>query len=245
MDKTFTELENIDVLIYQEKDQYKRTTSPRPLRLFVSVPELEHPLTKKSNKILKRGFDIVFSLFVIVFLLSWIIPLLAIFVKLSSKKGPVFFKQKRTGLLGKTFLCWKIRSMEVNGDAHSKQASPGDERITLAGKFMRKLSLDELPQFYCVLIGDMSVVGPRPHMLNHTEEYSKLVDNYIIRHSIKPGVTGLSQVRGYRGEIRCPVALKNRIKLDLFYISKWNFMLDLKIVFKTFKLVLFGDENAF
>ncbi len=245
MDKTFTQLENIDVLFFQEKTQRDLLSSQKPAKVAIPFSLIEHPLSKNENELIKRSFDIIFSVCIILFFLSWVIPILAIFVKLSSRNGPAFFKQKRTGLHNRTFICWKMRSMHINHDAHHKQASAGDERITLAGKFMRKFSLDELPQFFCVFVGDMSVVGPRPHMLNHTEQYTKLVDHYEMRLSVKPGLTGLSQVQGYRGEIRCPMALKRRIRLDLFYISKWSFLLDLKIIFKTCKLVLFGDENAY
>jgi lipopolysaccharide/colanic/teichoic acid biosynthesis glycosyltransferase len=203
-----------------------------------------NPLDKLFNKALKRGFDISFSVIVIICIVSWLLPLLALMIKLSSR-GPIFFKQLRTGMNNKNFICWKLRSMYINDEADNLQASLNDTRVTLVGKFLRKFSLDELPQFYSVLIGNMSVVGPRPHMLNHTELYSKLIDNYMARHFIRPGITGLSQVEGYRGLIHNHQVLKNRIKFDLIYLKRWSFLLDMKIILKTVKLVLLGDSNAF
>jgi lipopolysaccharide/colanic/teichoic acid biosynthesis glycosyltransferase len=202
------------------------------------------PLDKIENYILKRGFDIFFSLIIIILFLSWMIPLFAILIKLTSK-GSVFFKQIRTGENDENFMCWKFRSMYINENAHFEQAAQNDLRITFVGHFLRKFSLDETPQFFNVLLGHMSVVGPRPHMLYHTESYSLINDDYSYRHFIKPGITGLSQVEGYRGEITNENMLHNRVRLDLFYMRKWNFMLDIKIILKTVKLVLFGDKNAY
>ena len=203
-----------------------------------------YPLDNYWNKLLKRTFDIVLSATILLGILSWLIPVLAIFIKLTSK-GPLFFVQPRTGYNNKTFLCWKLRSMHVNVNANTQQAVRSDSRITWIGKFIRKFSLDELPQFYNVLTGDMSIIGPRPHMLRHTEEYSKEVSTYLQRHAIKPGITGLSQVMGYRGEIANKQALNNRVRIDIFYLKKWNMMLDLLIIFRTAKLLVFGDKNAY
>lgn len=202
------------------------------------------PLDSLTNKILKRGFDIVFSFLVCTLLLSWLIPLIALIIKIDSR-GPVFFKQKRSGLNNKEFWCYKFRSMRVNHDAHSKQATKGDARITAVGEFLRKSSLDELPQFFNVLIGNMSVVGPRPHMLKHTEEYSELIDKYMLRHLIKPGITGLSQVMGFRGATEDPHLMRKRVKMDIYYIENWNFWLDLRIVIQTVWGVFKGDDKAF
>lgn len=198
------------------------------------------PLENKINLILKRSSDLVVSLLVITLLLSWLIPLLALFIKITSR-GPVFFIQSRSGKNGVAFNCIKLRSMYVNNDAHSKQASENDSRITSAGKFIRKFSLDELPQFFNVICGDMSIIGPRPHMLFHTEAYSEIVDDYMNRLHVKPGITGLSQVMGYRGEIKNKMMITNRVRLDIFYIKKWSVGLDIKIVFKTIRLILIGD----
>jgi lipopolysaccharide/colanic/teichoic acid biosynthesis glycosyltransferase len=165
---------------------------------------------------------------------------LALFIKITSP-GPVFFIQSRSGKNGVAFNCIKLRSMYVNNDAHSKQALENDSRITSAGRFIRKFSLDELPQFFNVIYGDMSIIGPRPHMLFHTEAYSEIVNDYMKRLHVKPGITGLSQVMGYRGEIKNKMMIANRVRLDIFYIKKWSVGLDIKIVFKTIRLILIGD----
>lgn len=202
------------------------------------------PLDSLTNKILKRGFDILFSFLVCTLILSWLIPLIAIIIRLDSR-GPIFFKQKRSGLNNKEFWCYKFRSMRVNHDAHLKQATKGDARITAVGEFLRKTSLDELPQFFNVLIGNMSVVGPRPHMLKHTEEYSELIDKYMLRHLIKPGITGLSQVMGFRGTTEDPHLMRKRVKMDIYYIENWTFWLDLRIIIQTVWGIFKGDDNAF
>ncbi|TXK44898.1 undecaprenyl-phosphate glucose phosphotransferase [Pontibacter qinzhouensis] len=202
------------------------------------------PLDDAINKILKRTFDIVFSLLIILFVLSWLIPVIALLIKLDSK-GPVFFKQERSGIDNRIFNCWKLRSMYVNSDSNTLQARRGDARITKIGAFIRRTSIDELPQFFNVLIGNMSVVGPRPHMLKHTEEYALIVDKFMLRHFIKPGITGLSQVRGYRGETTEVHQMRARVKLDIFYLENWSFLLDLKIIFYTVYNMVRGDNNAF
>lgn len=205
----------------------------------------KNPFDEVSNKLIKRIFDIVFSLFVIVFILSWLFPVIAVLILLDSK-GPVLFSQERTGLLNKPFKCLKFRTMVVNANANVLQAQRDDPRVTKFGAFLRKTSLDELPQFFNVLWGTMSVVGPRPHMLKHTEEYSQLVDKYMVRHLIKPGITGLSQVMGYRGETQHDLYLmKMRVRMDRFYIENWSFYLDLKVVYATIFSVFKSDKNVY
>lgn len=199
-------------------------------------------LEKPFNLLLKRTMDIMVSIFVILLILSWLLPILAIFIKLTSK-GPVFFIQQRSGRNNIPFPCVKLRSMYTNVLAHKQQAVDNDPRVTPAGKFIRHYSLDELPQFFNVLAGHMSVVGPRPHMLFHTESYSQQVDTYMSRLNVKPGITGLSQVMGYRGEIKNRAMIANRVRLDLFYIKKWSPCLDLALILKTGRLLVFGDNS--
>jgi len=202
------------------------------------------PLDDWKNRLVKRTFDIIFSLFVIVFILSWLLPLIAILIRLESK-GPTFFRQKRTGQDNKDFYCYKFRSMTVNGASDHQQATRDDGRITKVGRFLRRSSLDELPQFFNVLLGNMSVIGPRPHMLKHTEEYAKKVEKFMARHFVKPGITGLAQAKGYRGETKHLHQMKNRVKLDRFYVENWSMTLDLKILALTTVVLFGGDENAF
>ncbi len=202
------------------------------------------PLEDIGHKIEKRIFDIFISGLVIIFILSWLIPLLAIIIKMESK-GPLFFSQKRTGKNNLTFDCLKFRSMKINKDADFKQASQNDNRITKVGKFIRKTSLDEFPQFLNVFIGQMSIVGPRPHMVKHTNDYSKIVDDYMVRHFLKPGITGWAQINGFRGEIKNPLQIKMRIHNDIWYLENWNVWLDLKIIFITIYSVFKGDKKAY
>ncbi len=202
------------------------------------------PLHNPINAFVKRLFDILFSLLMIFGLLIWITPLLAILIWMESR-GPLFFMQKRTGLDNNEFYCYKFRSMAMNRDADKQQASKGDMRVTRVGKFIRKTSIDELPQFYNVLFGQMSVVGPRPHMVKHTDEYAGKVDKYMVRHFVKPGITGLAQVRGYRGEVQKESDIQNRIKFDVFYIENWSFLLDIKIIIQTIINMFKGDEKAY
>jgi len=209
---------------------------------ILSVREL--PFDKPGVKFAKRIFDIAFSLIVILFLLSWITPILYFLIKRESK-GPLFFKQIREGIKGDTFLCYKYRSMGVNGNADKNQAVKGDLRVTKIGKIIRKTSVDELPQFFNVLFGDMSVVGPRPHMLSQSELFKKIVNKYMVRHFVKPGITGLAQVKGYRGEIETDKDIKNRVKYDIFYIENWSFFLDIKIIYQTVKNAIRGEEKAY
>lgn len=196
----------------------------------------------RVNTILKRLVDISVALFIIIFVLSWFIPIMALLIKLNSK-GPVFFIQKRSGLNNSTFYCYKLRTMYINSAADHEQATENDSRITSIGKFLRNFSIDELPQFFNVFFGDMSIIGPRPHMINHTELYSKVVDNYMDRLHVRPGITGLSQVMGYRGEIKNKRMIRNRIRFDLYYINNWSIGLELFIAFKTISLMLFGDRK--
>ncbi|MEP7277986.1 MAG: undecaprenyl-phosphate glucose phosphotransferase [Bacteroidota bacterium] len=202
------------------------------------------PLDDVSSRGRKRLFDIVVSFLVIVCILSWLVPLLGIIIWLESK-GPIFFAQQRTGRDNKTFNCLKFRSMRVNKEANTKQAQRNDKRLTHIGKFMRRTNLDEFPQFINVLKGEMSVVGPRPHMLRHTEDYSKIMGQYMVRQFLKPGVTGWAQVNGYRGEIRDEEQLVKRIEHDIWYMENWNFWLDVRIIFLTVHRTLKGDKNAF
>jgi putative colanic acid biosynthesis UDP-glucose lipid carrier transferase len=202
------------------------------------------PLEDMSNSIKKRVFDIVFSLVIISCVLSWLTPLLAILIKLSSP-GPVFFVQWRSGKDNKQFRCIKFRSLAVNADANTRQVTRGDTRITPIGRFLRKTNLDELPQFFNVLAGSMSVVGPRPHMLRHTEAYSKILGQYMIRHFVKPGVTGWAQVNGLRGEIKREDQLRKRIEHDIWYLEHWSPWLDIRIILLTLYVTFKGDKNAF
>ena len=202
------------------------------------------PLSDTVNQFIKRTIDILFSSVVIIFLLSWLTPIIAILIKLESK-GPVFFKQKRNGFNYEEFYCYKFRSMKPNKDAHLYQATKDDKRITKVGKFLRKTSIDELPQFYNVLFGDMSIVGPRPHMVSHTNMYAKRIDKFMVRHFVKPGITGLAQISGFRGEIETDKDIIGRVKYDIFYIENWSLLLELKIIFQTFLKTLIGDKKAY
>ena len=214
---------------------------------FDDVPVVtlrEEPLTDFINRVVKRLFDLVFSFLVIVFILSWLYPIIAILIKLSSK-GPILFKQVRSGVDNEEFICYKFRSMKQSDNADSKQAIKGDARITKIGAFLRKSSLDEFPQFMNVFMGSMSIVGPRPHMLAHTEEYSALINKYMVRQLVKPGITGAAQVKGYRGETKELEDMAGRIRLDVWYIENWSLSLDINIIFQTVWNAFKGDENAY
>lgn len=210
--------------------------------LILNVKRL--PLEISENRFAKRFFDIAFSFFVLVFIMSWLAPILWVLIKLESK-GSILFKQEREGFGGYHFTCYKFRSMKLNSQSDEIHATKNDERITKMGAFMRKTSLDELPQFFNVLKGDMSVVGPRPHMKNLSREYQKEIDNYMERHTVRPGITGLAQVSGYRGEVKKRSDIKNRIRLDVFYIENWSFFLDIKIILQTIFNVFKGEEKAY
>ena len=201
------------------------------------------PLEEPLNMALKRLADIILSM---LFLLPTILilPFIALVVKKQSP-GPVFFRQQRTGLDGRNFCCLKFRSMHVNDDADRVQATREDSRKFPFGNFMRKTNIDELPQFWNVLRGDMSIVGPRPHMLAHTEQYNKLIDKYMVRHFVKPGITGWAQVTGFRGETSELWQMEGRIERDIWYIQHWSLWLDLRIIWMTFKSFLKGDKKAY
>lgn len=202
------------------------------------------PLESGFSRIIKRSFDIVFSLVVIILFLSWLMPIIGLVIKLESK-GPVFFTQKRTGKDNREFDIIKFRSMTVNKEANAKQATKGDTRITKVGRFIRKSNIDELPQFLNVLAGHMSIVGPRPHMVKHTEQYAEIINKYMVRHLVKPGITGWAQVNGYRGETNTPELMRKRVEYDVWYIENWSFALDLFIILKTVLNIFQGEENAF
>jgi putative colanic acid biosynthesis UDP-glucose lipid carrier transferase len=202
-----------------------------------------NPLSSAVNRFVKRVFDIIFSTIVLLFSPIVLIPV-SIAIKLSSP-GPIFFKQLRTGFRGKEFYCYKFRTMKVNKDADTKQATKKDPRKTKVGDFLRKTSIDELPQFFNVWRGDMSVVGPRPHMLKHTKDYSALIDKYMLRHTIKPGITGWAQVNGFRGQTDHLWQMEKRVEYDVWYAENWNFFLDLKIIFLTVWNVFRGEKNAY
>ena len=206
------------------------------------------PQVKKKinivNRFIKRLFDLGFSMLIFIFILWWFIPLIAFIIKFTSK-GPIFFVQKRSGIKNKSFQVIKFRTMYVNGDAHYKQATKDDQRITPIGKFLRKTNLDEMPQFFNVFLGQMSVIGPRPHMLKHTEKYSKIIDKFMVRHLVKPGITGWAQVNGYRGETKDVTDMEGRVRADVWYIENWSFGLDVKIVIMTIVNMIRGEKNAF
>jgi putative colanic acid biosynthesis UDP-glucose lipid carrier transferase len=217
------------------------------VELFGYVPVLklrQEPLENKANEVIKRIFDILFSAGVIVLVLSWLIPVLGLIIKLESK-GPVFFKQLRPGRNHKPFYCLKFRSMVINGESDTLQACRHDARITRTGRFIRKTSIDELPQFINVFLGDMSVVGPRPNMFVQTRDYSQAINNYMVRHFLTPGITGWAQVNGFRGETRAPGAMVNRVQADLWYLENWSLLLDLKIIILTLWQVLKNNDNTF
>jgi putative colanic acid biosynthesis UDP-glucose lipid carrier transferase len=192
---------------------------------------------------IKRIFDIVVSLIALLFTIL-IFPIIWIIIKIQSP-GPIFFKQVRTGLDGKNFVCYKFRSMHVNKDADTLQATKDDPRKFPFGNFIRKTNIDELPQFWNVLRGDMSIVGPRPHMLAHTEQYDRLIDKYMVRHFVKPGITGWAQVTGFRGETRELWQMEGRVERDIWYIQHWSFWLDLRIIWLTAKTIFKRDEKAY
>lgn len=227
-------------------DFYRHFSHKFHIDFFGSIPFLSvrsEPLQSLKNRLVKRGFDVVFSTLVILLVMSWLLPLIGILIKLGSK-GPVFFCQDRSGLNNRVFRMFKFRTMYVNDQADSLQASQGDPRITRIGRFLRKTNIDEFPQFFNVWLGDMSVIGPRPHMLKHTEVYSRIIDSFMVRQIVKPGISGWAQVTGFRGETGKPELMARRVAQDVWYIENWSFMLDLKIVGITVFNMLTGDKNA-
>ena len=213
-------------------------------RLMPLVSLRSEPLQRPLNRALKRSFDVVFSLLVLLFLMPILLPLLFILIKLGSK-GPIFFKQLRTGEDGRSFWCYKFRTMRVNDEADALQASKNDPRLTKIGGFLRRSNVDELPQFWNVFKGEMSVVGPRPHMLKHTEEYSQRVSKFLVRHLAKPGITGWAQVNGLRGETKELVQMERRVEADIWYVENWSLTLDIRIVIKTIWNMIKGEEKAY
>lgn len=201
------------------------------------------PLSGWMARTVKRGFDIVFSSIALLFSPIVFIPV-AIAIKCSSP-GPVFFRQKRTGYKGHEFMCWKFRTMRVNSGSDCVQATRGDARVTKVGEFLRHTSIDELPQFINVWLGDMSVVGPRPHMIKHTDDYRKIIDKYMVRHFIKPGITGWAQIRGFRGQTEELWQMEKRVECDIWYMENWNLFLDIKIIVLTIVNAIRGEENAY
>ncbi len=202
-----------------------------------AATQLSSPLENKFNGIIKRSIDIIISTIIIVCILSWLIPILALLIKLDSK-GPVFFLQKRNKNGGHLFTCIKLRTMVVNEEADLVAASDNDQRITRFGNFLRNHYLDELPQFINVLSGDMSIIGPRPHMLSDNSKYEQQVANYSMRHYVKPGITGLAQVLGYSGPVKNIQTIQARIKMDLYYIRHWSPKLDRVIFYRTICKIL-------
>jgi putative colanic acid biosysnthesis UDP-glucose lipid carrier transferase len=204
---------------------------------------LKTPLHNPALKIFKRIFDIIFSSLIIIFILSWLTPIIAIIIKLETK-GPVFFKQGRPGIEETEFICYKFRSMGVNRNPEA-MAVKNDARVTKSGKFLRKTSLDELPQFFNVFLGDMSVVGPRPQLWYHNNEYKGHIHKFSDRLLVKPGITGLAQVSGYRGEINSNAEMQNRVRYDVFYIENWSILLDIRIIIQTVVNIFMGEEKAY
>jgi len=202
------------------------------------------PLDNRLNQAVKRGFDLIFSTLVLVFIFSWLIPIIGILIKLESK-GPIFFKQLRNGRDNHPFACWKFRTMVVNNEADTKQATKNDSRITKVGAILRKTSIDELPQFINVFLGEMSVVGPRPHPIKLNQEFQPKIDRFIQRHAVKPGITGLAQAKGFRGETAAFSDMSGRVRLDKFYVKNWSLILDFKIIVLTIVSILRGSENAY
>lgn len=211
---------------------------------FPVISLRKEPLENIENRVRKRMFDLIFSSLVLVFILSWLVPIIAIIIKMQSP-GPVFFKQLRSGRNNEPFWCYKFRSMRVNNDSDKVQATKNDSRITPIGRILRKTSLDELPQFFNVLIGNMSVIGPRPHMLKHTEQYSAIIDKFMVRQFLKPGISGWAQVNGLRGETEDPKLMESRVEHDIWYMENWSAMLDIKIIFMTVINIFKGEDKAY
>lgn len=201
-------------------------------------------LLDSSQVLAKRIMDIFISSIFLIFVGVWLFPLIGILIKLDSK-GPVFYRQLRDGQYNDKFLCLKFRTMTYDPGANFEQARKDDPRITKIGAFLRRTSIDELPQLINVLIGDMSIVGPRPHAVEMNRDFGRRYGNYNFRHLVKPGITGLAQAKGFRGEIRVDYDMESRLKLDLFYIEKWSFGFDILIIFMTIKDILFKNENAY
>ena len=227
------------------KSYYKSLCESHMVRMYIvdedksevnSLILKKEPLHKTHNLIIKRTFDIIVSLLVIVFILSWVLPIAAILIKLTSK-GPIFFLQDRTGIDGVPFKILKLRTMYVNDDSDKVSCQKNDSRITSVGNFLRKTYIDEMPQFFHALSGKMSVVGPRPHMISHTKEFGETLSSFMVRHYVKPGLTGWAQVNGSHGSMETTKDMEKRVKLDIWYIENWKFYLDFIICFKTFLMI--------
>ncbi|MFN2439736.1 MAG: undecaprenyl-phosphate glucose phosphotransferase [Chitinophagaceae bacterium] len=217
------------------------------VEFFENMPMLSlrgEPLEDVGNRIKKRIVDVIISAFVLIFILSWLIPIIGLLIYLESP-GPIFFSQLRSGKNNKSFKCLKFRSMKINNDADKVQAKKNDSRLTKIGKFIRKTNLDEFPQFINVLNGEMSVIGPRPHMLKHTQDYSKIVQQYMIRQFLKPGISGWAQVNGFRGEIHGNEQIIGRVECDIWYSENWSLWLDIRIMCLTVYRLFKGEENAY
>ena len=243
----FCERNTIRFRVIPSSDSFIPVVPGSQLEFHGAVPVSKlrkEPLDAKYSRATKRAFDIVFSFLVITLVFTWLFPILALLIKLSSK-GPVFFKQNRLGEGNRTFVCLKFRSMRTNKEADSKQATKNDPRVTKVGAFLRKSNLDEMPQFFNVLLGQMSVVGPRPHPLRLNDQFRDIIDKYMVRHFVRPGITGWAQVNGFRGETRTPEMMERRIELDIWYLENWSFWLDLKIVVKTVTNMFGKDPMAY
>lgn len=239
------ELECIRFKIFPDPAQY--INYPAHLSYLKDMPVLtmrKEPLNKYSNRFLKRLLDVSVSLFVTIFVLSWLLPILGILILLESP-GPVLFVQYRSGRNKRPFSCLKLRSMYVNKESDTQQATRDDARFTKVGKFIRHTSLDEFPQFINVLLGNMSLVGPRPHMLKHTEDFAKMVNKYPVRHFLKPGITGWAQIKSYRGAITESGQVEARTEHDIWYLENWSLSLDIRIMFLTVLNKIKGEKDAF
>lgn len=205
---------------------------------------LSYSFLTDTQERIKRSMDVLFSLFVFVFIISWLFPIIGLLIKMDSK-GPIFFKQLRHGKNNIPFYCYKFRTMYVNKEADTKQATEDDPRVTRMGKFLRKSSLDELPQFFNVFIGEMSVVGPRPHAIPMNIKFCEEIDNFMYRHAVKPGITGLAQAKGFRGETKDFFDIYSRCKLDIFYVDNWSPWLDFKIMIWTALSLLQNNSKVY
>ena len=239
-DKKMIRIYYVPDIIYKE---FKNSRMKEFGDIYI-LQQYNEPLYDLRNRIMKRIFDICFSLTFLCTLFPIILLIVAIISKITMP-GPLFFKQKRTGYDGKDFYCYKFRSMKINKEADTLQAVKDDPRVTKWGRFIRHTNIDELPQFINVLKGDMSLVGPRPHMLAHTDYYSSLISDYMIRHYVKPGITGWAQTHGERGETKTVDDMKRRVKRDIWYIEHWSFWLDIQIICKTVTDMACGDKKAF
>ena len=224
--------------------QERQSRRIRKKKKTSSIKVLPSKFLNISQQKMKRGFDFVTSVIVFITVFSWLFPLIGLIIKLDSK-GPVLFRQLRHGKDNIPFYCYKFRSMHQNGEADTKQATKNDARITRVGKYLRSSSLDELPQFINVLLGDMSIVGPRPHTIPMNVKFSEEIDNFMYRHAVKPGITGLAQAKGFRGETKNFYDIYSRCKLDIFYIDNWSPILDVKIMIWTFASLILEESDVY